>query len=51
MKSRSRPELLQEIMRVKVAISNTQSSRLRADYTKYLYRLQKQLRVIDYEKK
>ena len=41
---RTREQLLQEIMRVKVAIYNSESPYLKRDYTKYLYKLQKQLK-------
>ena len=42
----NRAELLQEIMRVKVAIYNSSSPHLKRDYTKYLRKLQKQLREV-----
>lgn len=42
----NRAELLQEIMRVKVAIYNSKSPHLKRDYTKYLRKLQKQLREV-----
>ncbi len=39
----NREQILQEIMRVKVAIVSSKSPKLKRDYTKYLYRLQRKL--------
>lgn len=40
----TREQIIQEIMRVKVAIYNSKSPTLKRDYTKYLYKLQKKLK-------
>jgi hypothetical protein len=40
----SREQLKQEIQRVKVALCKTNSPKLKRDYTKYLYKLQRKLK-------
>lgn len=40
----NREQILKEIMRVRVAIYNSNSPKLKRDYTKYLYKLQKKLK-------
>ena len=39
----NRNEIVAEIKRVKTALNNTKSDKLKRDYTKYLHKLQKQL--------